>query len=161
MRTFGVTTGGIGGRLLEPAAPKLIGGWVIEHPLVYAASVILAGLLVRVASSALKAIEVAIDKKASDFWSALWTALKGSGQYKDYWQPFVLGLLELAAFPVLMATDHWSYVGAWLGLKTVAQATRWKDDRSVFNRFLIGTGLVVLASYFLANMVSVIPVAKQ
>ena len=142
---------------MEPSAPKLIGGWAIQNSLCYAVGVILFAVLVRAVSSTLKAIEFAIDNKLSDFWNALRTAFKGCGPYKDYWQPFILGLLELTAFPVLMATDYWSYVGAWLGLKTVAQATRWKDDRSVFNRFLIGTALVVLASYLLASMVSVIP----
>lgn len=53
---------------MEPTAPKLIGGWVIEHPLAYAGAVVLSRLLVRVVSSTLKAIEAAIDNKPSDFW---------------------------------------------------------------------------------------------
>jgi len=54
---------------------------------------------------------------------------------------------------VLMATERWTFIGAWLSFKVVAQATQWKDERNVFSRFLIGTGLVVLASYFLATNV--------
>jgi len=62
-----------------------------------------------------------------------------------------LGVLELVVFPVLMATEHWSYVGAWLGFKTLAQAVRWNEDRGVFNRFLIGSALIIVASYYLAD----------
>lgn len=141
----------------------LLGAWDIEQLVCYFSLVVLFDFMIRFASSFLKALEIWGRKSKSNFWEMCWTAFKGVGfdkkkeMYADYWQPFVLGFLELTAFPVLMATGHWSYVGAWLGFKTLAQATRWKDDRGVFSRFLIGNGLVILASYYLASLVRLVP----
>ena len=42
----------------------------------------------------------------------------------DYWQPFLLGLLELGCYPILIVTGAWAVIGAWLALKTVSQ---WKS----------------------------------
>lgn len=72
----------------------------------------------------------------------------------DYLTPWVLGFLELVAFPPLMATGHWSYVGAWIAFKTAAQYKHWSDDRFIFNRFLIGNALIVILAYwFLVGLV--------
>src|SRR5690606_7954703 len=59
----------------------------------------------------------------------------------DYLAPLVLGYLELLTYPVLMRGGYWLYVGAWVSLKTLAQYTHWVKNRSMFNRFLIGTAL--------------------
>ena len=122
------------------------------------------GIAIRCVSSFLKAFEIVASKRGIGFWKQFWVAFRGYGcsfiklsdddrwrPSNDYWQPFVLGVLELVVFPVLMATEHWSYVGAWLGFKTLAQAVRWNEDRGVFNRFLIGSALIILASYYLAD----------
>lgn len=136
--------------------PKLLGGWVIEQPICYVGLVLVLGLLIRFLLSMLKAIEVVTEKPAISFCEECWSAFKGIGGNKDYWQPFVLGVIELGTFPVLIATEHWSFIGAWLSFKVVAQAARWKDERNVFSRFLIGTALGLLASFILANTVTVI-----
>ena len=72
----------------------------------------------------------------------------------DYWHPFILGLFELMAYPVLMATGNWRFVGAWLAFKTLAQWKHWAKYRVAFNRFLIGNALVLFCSFlFLAPRV--------
>jgi len=144
----------------------LLGGWVIDRPLCYFVLVVLFGLMIRCVSSFQKAFEIIASKRGVGFWKQFWAAFRGYRSpfiklsdddrwqpSNDYWQPFILGVLELMVFPVLIATEHWNYVGAWLGFKTLAQAVRWNEDRGVFNRFLIGSALVILASYYLASMV--------
>lgn len=65
----------------------------------------------------------------------------------DYLSPLVLGTLELAAFPFLFAAELYTYVGAWIGLKLVAQYKHWLDDRGSFNSFLVGNALVLLLAF--------------
>ena len=82
----------------------------------------------------------------------------------DYCFPFFLGVLEFAIYPVLMATEYWTFIGAWLGFKGVSQWKRWSDKRSVFNRFLIGNAIFLLISYLLAKKFMVLigrPVASM
>jgi len=67
----------------------------------------------------------------------------------DYWHPFILGFFELTAYPVLMATGNWRFVGAWLAFKTLAQWKHWSKYRVAFNRFLIGNALVLFCSFLL------------
>jgi hypothetical protein len=78
------------------------------------------------------------------FWG--WHPKDKEGHKSDYCLPFVLGLLELYSYPVLMATGAWTVIGAWIGLKSVAQWSRWSTDRITFDRYLIGNALVVLLS---------------
>lgn len=37
----------------------------------------------------------------------------------DYWTVAILGFLELLAYPVLISTNAWTVIGAWLAFKTV------------------------------------------
>jgi hypothetical protein len=66
--------------------------------------------------------------------------------------PMFLGTLELLAYPIMMATGHWSAIGAWLGLKTVAQWEAWKQGRAQYNQFLIGNALVLIFSFIVVSM---------
>jgi hypothetical protein len=72
----------------------------------------------------------------------------------DICLPFVIGLIELYSYPVLMKLDQLTIIAAWIGLKTVAQWTRWTGDRSVFNRYLLANLLVILASLYLTRFVT-------
>jgi hypothetical protein len=56
----------------------------------------------------------------------------------------------LFSYPVLISADAWSLIGAWLGFKTLAQWGHWGHNRQAFNRFLVGTGLILISSVFLA-----------
>jgi hypothetical protein len=143
----------------EQATP-LFGAWAIDDPWRYLGLVLASGLLIRVAAAALKATGLAHSKTGNRWKGEFWSALKGFGSSEeksdDYWHPFLLGLFELGAFPVLMATDHWTFVGAWIGFKGLVQYSWWTQHRAAFNRFLIGTALVLLASYFLGGMVRLV-----
>jgi hypothetical protein len=93
-------------------------------------------------------------------WSEGWPKLKPQdgllvtfrgfgGSKDDYFQPFFVGLLELLVYPALLAAGVPQYIGAWLGLKVVPQLGSWSTHRESYQRFLIGNGLVLIASYFL------------
>jgi hypothetical protein len=130
---------------------------------------LLAAIVIRAALSILKVWEIYIESREPNqaekqptnatgvparFWKEYGLAFIGIGSKKDYLQPFILGFLELSVFPVLMATGHWNFVGAWVGFKAIAQATLWKEKREVFGRFLIGTALCLIVSYFLATAIT-------
>lgn len=76
----------------------------------------------------------------------------------DHWCNYILGLIELSGYSILMAANEWKIIGAWLGFKTLAQWNVWKDDRTTFNRFLIGNAIVVIVAFiFLAPLVKLDP----
>ena len=137
----------------------LMGTWQVESVLGYSVRVVLASLLVRIVIAALKAATSC--ERAHGFPDELWRCFRGFGLREDtlvdHWHPFVLGLFELSAYPVLMVTGHWSFIGAWLAFKTIAQWKRWTEERTSFNRFLIGNALVLFLSLlWLTRFVTVV-----
>lgn len=64
-----------------------------------------------------------------------------------------LGILELLAYPVLMKAGVPEYIGAWLAFKTVNRWQYRKQDRGLFNRYLLGNALILLFSYCLARFI--------
>ena len=65
----------------------------------------------------------------------------------DIWYNFILGTIELFCFPILMGTNSWPAIGAWIAFKALAQWNRWIKNRLVFNRFLIANAIIIIASY--------------
>lgn len=92
-----------------------------------------------------------------DLWLEDVSSRSASARVKDYAQNFIVGLFELGVYPVLISHMDFRPIGAWIGLKTVAQWGEWKTDRGTFNRFLIGNALVISAAIWLATMVHVTP----
>jgi hypothetical protein len=81
----------------------------------------------------------------------------GDEKQSDLGLPALIGLLELWFYPLLLATDVTvvngpNIIGAWIGLKTVAQWNRWKEDRPSFHRYLFGNALIVLFSICIAAL---------
>ena len=85
------------------------------------------------------------------YWGLVWGFNVGVSQ-NDYFQPFIVGFLELLVYPVLLAAGHPEYVGAWLGLKVVPRLGAWSTHRETYQRFLIGNGLVIVSAYFLQRL---------
>ncbi len=67
----------------------------------------------------------------------------------DFWYNTILGTFELLAFPILMKTNSWEAIGAWIGFKAIAQWSTWTKDRLVFNRFLIANVIVLTVSFLI------------
>lgn len=70
--------------------------------------------------------------------------------HSDLLLPAAIGSVELFAAPILIATEAWSVVGAWIAFKAFAQWGTWKERRSPYNHFLLGNALMVVFSYILA-----------
>jgi hypothetical protein len=60
-----------------------------------------------------------------NLWVAYFLSLNEPGNLF----PFILGTIELISYPILMATNNSSYIGAWLGFKTLAQWKYWSENR--------------------------------
>src|SRR5262245_62019781 len=74
------------------------------------------------------------------YWRLVW-GFKAAEN--DYFQPFIVGLLELLVYPALLAAGRPEYVGAWLGFKVIPKLGAWSTHRESYQRFLIGNALVV------------------
>jgi hypothetical protein len=65
----------------------------------------------------------------------------------DYLTSFMLGGIELIAYPVLFAAALDIYVAAWIAAKTAAQYKHWSEDRFSFTVFLAGNALVLIVAF--------------
>lgn len=63
----------------------------------------------------------------------------------------VIGFLEVAMYPILIKANLPEYIGAWLPFKTVNRWSYKRQDRGLFNRYLVANALVLVASYCLAR----------
>ena len=123
--------------------------WRIEHPWCYVGSAFVFCVFVRAILSLFSAAQLSYIHKMS-FMDGFCGAMIGwvdrhnrdekiicvKGQY--FLSSFVLGLMELLAFPILFATSLVTVIGVWIGFKAVAQWSTWKEQRFTFNRFLLG-----------------------
>jgi hypothetical protein len=135
----------------------LLHSWGIDSPGVYVCSAVGMALGVRFILALLKA---SARGKGVGFWREFWIAMHGFAESptqqkatqheKDYWFPFYLGCIELLSYPVFIFTSNWLIIGAWITLKVAPQWKHWSEHRVAFNRFLIGTALVLAGSYVLA-----------
>ena len=127
---------------------------------VYLPAVILLAVVVRFVMCFIKACE---RPASSPYWGTVFQLFRGGGVRSprdetkwalvpDFWHPFILGFLELLAYPVLLKTHAWSFIGAWLGFKALAQWKGWGESRPAYNRFLIGNAIVLLLSFLLVRL---------
>lgn len=125
----------------------------------YGVYCLLASLVVRLVSCVFKAFGIkegeALPKTGDkneykNFGKAFFMAFRGfgGGRIEDLWLPYLLGALELAAYPVLFALDRFEIVGGWLVLKVAGTWRVWTELRTPFNRFLFLNVLVLAFAYF-------------
>jgi hypothetical protein len=135
---------------------KLMAHWRIAW-CSYVFFVLLSAILIRGFMSMLSSVY--LKRRGGQFWLSWGYSFLGwypgdvEAERSDLWFPFILGVIELFSYPVLMVTNNWTFIGAWIGFKTVAQWQRWTKDRAVFHRYLIGNALTVLTSRLLAQFV--------
>ena len=82
------------------------------------------------------------------FWF-FFSSLKRDKDISDCWLPIIIGLFELIAFPILISLNGWTFIGAWIGLKTVSLFGRWQKYRTAFNFFLLGNILSIVFSFLI------------
>lgn len=127
--------------------------------LVYLATGLVGALFVRVILKFLAACQVTYESPLKSWLSLIcqrWMKLfKGFiCDYNidpDYWHPYAVGFLELWVYPILMFHNFWTAVGAWIGLKFAVQWSRWNENRPAFNRFVIGSALLVILAYLIRH----------
>ena len=86
------------------------------------------------------------------FREIFWSRFKGvSGENPDLWLPTGIGTVELIVYPVMMQVNAWGFIGAWLTFKTIPHWGQWKENRSTYNRFLIGNALTLIFSFIIAD----------
>jgi hypothetical protein len=66
---------------------------------------------------------------------------------------YLLSSGELTIFPVLMLKSLWTFIGAWIGIKTASSWGGWQKTRTAYNRFLFGNLLSLTASSLLARII--------
>jgi len=71
----------------------------------------------------------------------------------DYWLAFIIGVLEMLAYPPLLVTDAPAIIGGWLLFKTV---NRWQyapnRTRGPFNRYLVANAVIIFGAYLSARL---------
>ena len=86
------------------------------------------------------------------FWKALGLSFISSARSKnldDYFLPLFVGIFELIILPILMYSNRYDVIGAWITIKTLGQWKKWGKSRTTYNRFILGNLLVILASFIL------------
>ncbi len=137
--------------------------------------VLAASLIIRFVLAFFKAVDQSplSRRRAAPFWTRIWRGIVSSdtnsdlrfyfGRFfsalhgfssdegdRDCGLPFLLGCIEVFCFSFLIAAEAWTFIGAWLGFKVLAQWGHWGTNRRVFNRFLLGTAMTLMASAYLA-----------
>ena len=80
-----------------------------------------------------------------DFWECFLIEAPG-----DHFLNFYIGFFELLAYPILLASGHPLFIGAWLTFKTVHRVPyKAGIDRGLFARYLFGNALVLFCSFVL------------
>ena len=115
----------------------------------YLASALLVCLLIRLVLTLLRLSEGLSKQRPQPSFRSIFWGFKVGENANDYFQPFIVGFLELLVYPVLLAADKPEYIGAWLGLKVLPKLGVWSTQRETYQRFLIGNALVIVLSYFL------------
>ena len=109
-------------------------------------------ILIRAILSGLRASETPKERRRA-FLGIFHGFKQSDGQVtSDYWQPTLLGFLELTVYPILLASGKPEYIGAWLAFKTLPRFGSWEKHRPTYQRFLIGNALVLIFSYALTRL---------
>lgn len=156
---------------MEISAYDPVTSWWIQNKYLYFFLVFIGSLGLRTIACLLKSIH--LEGFSKKVWKEFIIQFKGQRNIKedhseggeghirkgDYWFPMIIGLIELSCFPILMITKNWTIIGAWLAFKVLPHWKVWSEDRSTFNRFLIGQGLqLIYAAIVLTQFVKLIVV---
>jgi hypothetical protein len=126
----------------------------IPSPYCYFLWVIIASITIRIYISFVEAWEKGWKYFCPIFCGCGLSDPKGEENKKipaDRLTGLFLGILECSAYPLLMKVELPEYIGAWLVFKTVNRWLYKKQDRGLFNRYLVANGLGLFFSYLLAR----------
>jgi hypothetical protein len=155
---------------MDASCNQLIGRWHINQWECYLLVCFVGAIALRPLQGlfkawALKYDDVPCEQKNSHqgndkgYWRIYLKHVKGFalGKSSDLWLPTIIGFIELAVYPILLALGQIVIVGAWMGIKTAGAWSGWKTSTTAFNRFLLFNILNLLIAYFLARLVQKVP----
>ena len=94
-------------------------------------------------------------KDRRDLFGKLFISRGKNRKLDDYFLPTILGSIELFVYPIIMSLGEWSFIIAWIGIKTAAHWKGWGESRTPYMRFLVGNALVLIASVFLTPLIEI------
>jgi hypothetical protein len=122
----------------------------------YILSIVGSAAVIRAIISLLKAKNVLNENKLMyrykcyiEVFYLFFFSVKRGNDISDCWLPTIIGLFELTTFPILISLNGWTFIGAWIGLKTVSLFGRWQEYRTAFNFFLVGNILSIVFSFLI------------
>jgi hypothetical protein len=73
----------------------------------------------------------------------------------DRWLPYILGVAEFVAYPILFHFQQVTVIGGWIALKTAGNWAVWRKNRPSFYNFLFGNILAIFVSYiFMTSLIN-------
>lgn len=142
---------------------------IFIHPFIYPILIVLLTLIIRFIICLFKTWAISngeVDEvweeekdkisKKYKYWEIFrksFMSRKGGIKIDDYWLPAIIGVAELILFPILIMKSLWTFIGAWIGIKTASSWGGWQKTRTAYNRFLLGNLLSLTASYVLTLVI--------
>jgi hypothetical protein len=71
----------------------------------------------------------------------------------EYGASALVGVVEILVYSVLFSAGASAIVGGWVTLKTISLYFRWSSDRVLFNLFLAGNALSIVAGWLISGYV--------
>jgi len=142
---------------------QIMGAWEIHHYVCYIAVAVLLAIAMRLLMAYFRALAVVrrdypeagpenmIYGRWLAFQEIVWsrTLMK---EHADLWLPFLIGLAEFLAYPILIRLDAYVLIGGWLAIKSAGNWGGWRISRTSYNRFLVANISNVFISYWLAHL---------
>lgn len=146
----------------ETTYNALLNGWALSIPLVcYIITCILLSTAMRGVHCIFKALSPGLgpdgeeDKEVESmaFGKRYWAVFKGFGEdsVKDLWLGWIIGVVEVATYPILIVTGNLPIIGGWFALKIAGSWNLWHNNPTHFNRFLVSNLMNVAIAVFITS----------
>lgn len=142
--------------MTEAVGPSVV--WGVSNPAAFITAALALSLGIRFVHALLRALRLTHESPGKYLQHVRdgFLGFHPDPKNADYWYTYLIGSFELVGYAIFIATSTWTPIGAWIGLKTVAQWNLWQQDRARFNLFLVGNLLVIASAWLvLAPMVAV------
>ena len=137
--------------------PTLLKGWDLNIPYwQYILFCICIVVIIRLFHCLLKAFSMGLGEGGQhnnrsywEHWKIAFIGFKNE-EVADLWQGPLIGVFEIAFYPVLIFTGNLTLIGAWMVIKIGGNLKLWSAHPRAFSRFLILNLINIGISYFIA-----------
>jgi len=88
------------------------------------------------------------------WWRKWWIKFWGYYTYQDpepdLWLNFLIGAIELVAYPHLMMAGRWEIIGVWIGFKVFVPGIKYTSSKLSVNRFVLINAINILIALIFA-----------